>query len=185
MPGCRGRSRSLVLVVLAVLSCLLMACTGRSQPGEAPYSGASLSTDPPSSPVGRAPDYGAMKRDLQQRLAGDDLSLNAVRAVLVSVGGDTVLSDYRDQRPTDYAHVFSVTKSVMSILVGIAIDEDRLRLDQTLDKLLPAHADEMTDEVKPVTLRQLLTMTAGIQGGPPSSTAPLRTPSMRLSAVPS
>ena len=166
MPGYRGRSRSLVLVVLAVVSCLLMACTGRSQPGEAPSSGASLSTDPPSSSVGGAPDYVAMKRDLQQRLAGDDLSLDAVRAVLVSVDGDTVLSDYRDRRPTDYAHVLSVTKSVMSILVGIAIDEGRLRLDQTLAELLPAHADEMTDEIKSVTLRQLLTMTAGIQSRP-------------------
>jgi CubicO group peptidase (beta-lactamase class C family) len=106
-----------------------------------------------------------MKRQLQRRLAGDDWSLKAVRAVLVSVDGKTVLTYYRNRRPTDYAHVFSVTKSVMSILVGIAIDEGRLRLDQTLAELLPAHADRMTDEVKSVTLRQLLTMTAGIQGG--------------------
>jgi CubicO group peptidase (beta-lactamase class C family) len=106
-----------------------------------------------------------MERELRQRLAGDDWSLNAVRAVLVSVDGDTVLSYYRNRRPTDYAHVWSVTKSVMSILVGIAIDEGRLRLDQTLAELLPAHTDAMTDEVRSVTLRQLLTMTAGIQGG--------------------
>ena len=166
MPGYRGRSRWLILAVLAVVSCLLMACTGRSQPGEAPSSGASLSTDPPSSSVGGAPDYVAMKRELQQRLADGDLSLDAVRAVLVNVDGDTVLSHYRDRRPADYAHVWSVTKSVMSILVGIAIDEGRLRLDQTLAELLPAHADEMTDEIKSVTLRQLLTMTAGIQSRP-------------------
>jgi CubicO group peptidase (beta-lactamase class C family) len=106
-----------------------------------------------------------MKRELQQRLAGGDLSLRAVRAVLVSVGGDVVLSYYRNRRPTEHAHVWSVTKSVVSILVGIAIDEGRLRSDQTLAELLPAHAPAMTDQVKSVTLRQLLTMTAGIQGG--------------------
>ncbi len=50
-----------------------------------------------------------MKRELEQRLAGDDLSLRAVRAVLVSVDGDVVLSYYRNRRPSDYAHVWSVT----------------------------------------------------------------------------
>jgi CubicO group peptidase (beta-lactamase class C family) len=105
-----------------------------------------------------------MKRELQQRLASGDLSHRAVRAVLVSVDGDVVLSYYRNRRPTEHAHVWSVTKSVMSILVGIAIDEGRLRLNQTLAELLPAHADAMTDEVESVTLRQLLTMTSGIHG---------------------
>ena len=167
MPACRGGSRWLVLVVLAVMSCLLIGCAGRPQSGGAPSSGTPLSTVPPSPSVGGAPDYVAMKQELQQRLAGNDLSLNAVRAVLVSVDGDIVLSHYRNRRPTDYAHVYSVTKSVMSILVGIAVDEGRLRLDQTLAELLPAHADKMTDEVKSVTLRQLLTMTAGFQGDGP------------------
>lgn len=168
MPGCRGRSRSLVLAVLAVVSCLLIGCTGRSQPTDASSAASSLSTVPasPSPSVSWVPDYVAMKRELQQRLAGGDLSLSAVRAVLVSVDGETVLSHYRGRRPADYAHVWSVTKSVMSILVGIAIDEGRLRLDQTLAELLPAHADAMTDQIKSVTLRQLLTMTAGMQGRP-------------------
>ena len=106
-----------------------------------------------------------MKQQLQRRLTGDDWSVKAVRAVVVSVDGETVLSYYRDRRPTDYAHVWSVTKSVMSILVGIAIDEGRLQLDQTLADLLPDHADRMSDEVRSVTLRQLLTMTSGMQGG--------------------
>jgi CubicO group peptidase (beta-lactamase class C family) len=140
MPADYGRSRWLALAVLAVVSCLLVACTGRSQSGDATSSGSSLSTvsPSPSASLGRAPDYVLMKRPLQRRLAGDDWSLRAVRGVLVSVDGDTVLSYYRNRRPTDYAHVFSVTKSVMSILVGIAIDEGRLRLDQTLADLLPA-----------------------------------------------
>jgi CubicO group peptidase (beta-lactamase class C family) len=169
MPGYRERSRGLVVAVLAAVSCLLIACTGRSWPEDSPSSTASINTvvPSPSPSASRSPDYVAMKRQLQQRIADGDLSLNAVRAVLVGVDGDTVLSYYRDWRPSEYAHVWSVTKSVMSILVGIAIDEGRLRLDQTLAELLPAHADEMTDEIKSGTLRQLLTMTAGIQGGRP------------------
>jgi CubicO group peptidase (beta-lactamase class C family) len=167
MPLYGGRSRRLVLAVLAAVSCMVMACTGRTQPNEAPSSETSVSTVTPSpltSPV-RGPDYAKMKRQLQQRLAGDDSSLKAVRAVLVSVDGETVLSYYHNHRPTEYAHVYSVTKSVMSILVGIAIDEGRLQLNQTLVELLPEYADRMTDQVKSVTLRQLLTMTSGSYGG--------------------
>ena len=167
MPLYGGRSRRLVMALLAAVSCMVVACTGRAQPGDVPSSDFSVSTVSPSpsaSPV-PAPDYGIMKRQLQQRLAGDDLSRKAVRAVLVSVDGETVLSHYRKRRPTDYAHVYSVTKSVMSILVGIAIDEGRLQLNQTLVELLPEYADRMTDQVKSVTLRQLLTITSGSYGG--------------------
>lgn len=166
MPGYRARWRLLIAAVLAVVSCLALSCIGRPEPGAVPSS-SSLTTVPalPSASAHRAPDYSAMKQQLQRRLAGDDWSVKAVRAVLVSVDGEIVLSYYRERRPTDYAHVWSATKSVMSILVGIAIDEGRLRLEQTLAELLPEHADQMSDEVSSVTLRQLLTMTSGMQGG--------------------
>lgn len=102
-----------------------------------------------------------MKRNIEKRIAGGDLSLSAVRAVLVSVDGDTEVSVYRDIKPTDHYDVWSVTKSVLSILVGIAIDEGRLRLDQKLPELLPDYAERMSPQVKAITLDQLLTMTAG------------------------
>ena len=164
MPASRERSRWPVPAVLPVVASLLAACIAFSPPGVP-------STTPPlgsiSPPAVRAPDYDAMRQQLDQRVAEGDWSLQAIRAVLVSVEGDTVLSYYRDRRPTEQAHVWSVTKSVMSILVGVAIDEGLLRLNQTLPELLPAHADEMSSEIRSVTLRQLLTMTAGFQGGRP------------------
>ena len=54
-----------------------------------------------------------------------------------------------------------MTKSVTSTLVGIAISEGRLRLDERLAQMLPRYAAEMTPSVARVTLRQLLTHTAG------------------------
>ncbi len=84
-----------------------------------------------------------------------------MRSVLVSVDGRTTISYFNKRRPTDHAHVWSVTKTVTSILVGIAVDEGRLRVDQTLPELLPRHASSMTPQQASVTLRQLLTMTAG------------------------
>ena len=44
---------------------------------------------------------------------------------------------------------------------GIAIGEGRLRLDERLTQMLPRYAAEMTPSVARITLRQLLTHTAG------------------------
>ena len=46
--------------------------------------------------------------------------LHELRAVLVSVDGEVVAERYYDSDPTDYADLQSVTKSIMSTLVGIA-----------------------------------------------------------------
>jgi len=102
MPGYRARWRLLIAAVLAVVSCLALSCIGRPEPGAVPSS-SSLTTVPalPSASAHPAPDYSAMKQQLQRRLAGDDWSVKAVRAVLVSVDGEIVLSYYRDRRPTD------------------------------------------------------------------------------------
>jgi CubicO group peptidase (beta-lactamase class C family) len=58
--------------------------------------------------------------------------------------------------------VHSVTKSVLSILVGIAIDKGLLRLDQKLPELV-AEAPERTIDPRAadITLRDLLTMSSG------------------------
>jgi CubicO group peptidase (beta-lactamase class C family) len=110
---------------------------------------------------GPTPDYRAMQRQLRRELSNGDPELRLVRSVLVSVDGRTTISYFNKRRPTDHAHVWSVTKSVISILVGIAVDEGRLRVDQTLQELLPRHASSMTPQQASITLRQLLTMTAG------------------------
>jgi CubicO group peptidase (beta-lactamase class C family) len=91
-----------------------------------------------------------------------------VRAILVSVAGRPVFERYYHSSAATTGNVFSVTKSVMSMLIGIAIDERKLRgVDQTLAELLPAYAATMPEAVKAVTLRQVLTMTAGLPPDPP------------------
>jgi CubicO group peptidase (beta-lactamase class C family) len=92
--------------------------------------------------------------------------LRNIRAVLISVDGVTQVAHYRDGLPTDRAHVFSVTKSVLSTLVGIAVSEGILKgLDQDLRTLLPEYREEMSAADASITLEQLLTMTSGIPEG--------------------
>ena len=62
----------------------------------------------------------------------------SVRAVVVVRGGCAIFEYYRsDIDAGTLSPVHSVTKSVLSILVGIAIDKGFLRLDEKLSELLP------------------------------------------------
>ena len=84
-----------------------------------------------------------------------------VRAIIVDVNGRPRFERYYSSTAAESRSSYSVTKSVTSTLVGIAIGEGRLRLDERLVQMLPRYAAEMTPSVTRVTLRQLLTHTAG------------------------
>ena len=97
-----------------------------------------------------------------------------LRAVLVLVGGRPLVERYYDSSAEATNNVASVTKSVISILVGVALDEGVLgSVDQTLSELLPEYAAIMAPDVAGVTLEQVLTMTAGL---PEDPRAPATTP---------
>lgn len=101
-----------------------------------------------------------------------------VRAIVVAWHDQVVFQRYVESGPQTYWDVESVTKSVVSTLVGIALAEGRIKsLDQTVATLLPQHAADMSPAVAGTTLRQLLTMTGGFPsgtaaGGPAFSHAP-------------
>jgi CubicO group peptidase (beta-lactamase class C family) len=97
-----------------------------------------------------------------------------LRSVLVVRGGELVVERYyHGSAAAEYHNVFSVTKSVTSALVGIALGDHRIRsLHQTVGELLgrqlPATADP---RMAKVTVEQLLTMTAGIPADPENGDA--------------
>ena len=94
-------------------------------------------------------------------VAGGSEKYGNVRAVLVAQHGKTLVERYYQSQPAERRTVFSVTKSVVATLVGIAEAEGLLRLDQTLAELLPKQRAGMAPGVAAITLEQLLTMTAG------------------------
>ena len=64
--------------------------------------------------------------------------------------------------------VHSITKSVLSVLVGIALDKKHLRPDQKLSELLPeVSAPAIDPHVRDITIRDLLTMTSGFDPSAP------------------
>jgi len=134
------------------------------------FVGCSLPPRPPPDSGPRRPpiDYAALEAEIEKAISAGPPSLENVRAVLVSVDGETKIAHYRHSfSESDHAHVFSVTKSVLSILIGIAIADGLIAdLDQPLSKLLPKHRRAMRGETKSVTLRHLMTMSAGFLDDP-------------------
>jgi CubicO group peptidase (beta-lactamase class C family) len=129
---------------------------------------ASCSTQPDDSPApaisSRTPvDYQALETAIETKIMSGSVGWQTIGAVLVSVDGETRIAHYRNGRKPDEAlHVWSVTKSVTSALIGIALDEQIIgSLDQTLEELLPRYRRFMTVVQKQIRLRQLMDMTAG------------------------
>ena len=142
---------------LLIMIFMLVAAVGCS-PAATPSSPAT----PPAPASQPRIDYVALEAEIEKAITTGPVTLDKVRAVLVNVDGETKIAHYRHGfSEDDHGHVFSVTKSVVSILIGIAIDDGLIAdIDQPLSTLLPKHREASGDTGK-VTLRQLMTMSGG------------------------
>jgi CubicO group peptidase (beta-lactamase class C family) len=134
------------LAVSAVICAALLVACSKSQPRATP-----------SRPSTAADPLPAAIADVMNSYT----TTGNVRAIIVNVNGRIRFERYYSSSPAESRNIYSVTKSVTSTLVGIAISEGRLRLDESLSQMLPRYAAEMKPSVARVTLRQLLTMTGG------------------------
>jgi CubicO group peptidase (beta-lactamase class C family) len=151
----RWRQRWVTYSVAVAVLALAVGCAGSPSPA----------TDARKAPSASAQRVSAAELD---RRIQDFFNLSYtgaydnVRAVLVNVHGKPLLERYYGSSASATSNVFSVTKSVTSMLIGIAIDEGHIQsVDQSLEELLPSYRKYMTPQVKDTTLRQVLTMTAG------------------------
>jgi CubicO group peptidase (beta-lactamase class C family) len=102
--------------------------------------------------------------EVYQRLFSEDL-YPTIRSLLIVRHGKLVAEGYgRDSRDRDQVHpVQSVTKSITSLLVGIAEEEGLLQsLDVALYDLMPEFFDDDLRK-RAITLRDVLTMRTGLE----------------------
>lgn len=101
-----------------------------------------------------------------------------VQSAVVVLQGRVVYEFYRDGSPESLRNVHSVAKSALSTLVGIALGQGHLAsLDQPVVSLLPEWAGLNADpRAAAITVRHLLTMTAGFEVDDPTGTAPAGKP---------
>ncbi|MDR6877540.1 serine hydrolase domain-containing protein [Microbacterium barkeri] len=94
-----------------------------------------------------------------------DRYVRAVDAENLGAYGAHVLIDDDDDaehrwRSDDRENVYSISKGVSALAVGVAIDEGLVSLDEPIHSYLPGM--RLGEGVEEVTLRHLLTMTSGI-----------------------
>ncbi len=99
--------------------------------------------------------------------------LGDVESVVVVLRGRTVFEFYRDGAPAALRDVHSVAKSALSALVGIAVGQGRIgSVDQPVLALMPEWAALNSDpRAASITVRHLLTMSAGFEVNDPTGTA--------------
>jgi len=64
----------------------------------------------------------------------------------------------------DRFHIGSCTKAMTALLLATLVEEKKLRWEQTLPELFPAHRDAIPADLRSATLAQLLCHRAGITG---------------------
>lgn len=97
-------------------------------------------------------------REMSEWVRAEDLD---VRSLLLLRRGHLVLEWYAGNVSRDSNHnIYSITKSVVSLLAGLAIDEGKMpSAETTLRELLPAAKGKPTEAI---TLAQLLSMRSGL-----------------------
>ncbi len=150
----RRSSRALTFILLLFSFALLFCVTACNSEN--------CNNSDPVIPDSLGFDQEALLRLEQEVSSG---GLGNISSILIQCHEQTVFEWYGVRAGAEIPHsVYSVTKSVISLLVGMAFDEGILMsLDDSVTTLLPQYAYLVeNDELKSgITLRHLLTMRAG------------------------
>lgn len=122
-----------------------------------------------STPAEQALDTAAFQ-GVTDAIAGE---LPDVQSAVVALRGRVVYEFYRDGSADTLREQMSVSKSALSILAGVALGQRRIAsLDQPVVALVPEWAALNPDpRAASITVRHLLTMTAGFEISDPTGTA--------------
>lgn len=152
------RARRWIGLLFALLLLTVVASLSLEPKGSSPASSASQTAAP------SGVDQAKLEEAVGQIEAG---RFGKVDSLLVFHSDELLLERYFNAfNAQTLHHMYSVTKSVTSLLVGIAMDQGHLHsVDQTLLSFFPEYNDvQNLDERKhAITLADLLTMRAGFQ----------------------
>lgn len=130
--------------------CALTVCAGEIPPGGMPL--------PRCAPASVGVPAAAV-RDFRDALG----KIDNIHSYMVLRRGKVVAEGWRAPYRPEYRHMlFSTSKSFTSAAVGIAAAEGLLALDDPIVKFFPEYLDDKVSErMRSVTVRDLLTMTSG------------------------
>lgn len=94
------------------------------------------------------------------------ISIGPVNSILISIDGEILSEHYFRGMSANRTHnIKSASKSILSILIGIAIDKGYINnLDENIDQYFPEYFARFPDSIKQsITIRDLITMRGGLQ----------------------
>ncbi len=103
---------------------------------------------------------------LRRRAADEAQRLPRLNSLLISLDGDLILERYfNGAGPNRSTNIKSASKSVVSALVGIAVDEGLIPgVETPISRYFPYLKDERLDPLKrTITIEDLLTMRSGLE----------------------
>jgi len=88
-----------------------------------------------------------------------------LRSMLIQQNDSLLVKAYYNGVSAKHPYnIKSASKSILSILIGIAADQGELSLNQTLEDFFPGYFSRYPDSVKSaITIRQMLSMQAGLE----------------------
>ncbi|MFX3673450.1 MAG: serine hydrolase domain-containing protein [Paenisporosarcina sp.] len=98
-------------------------------------------------------------------LLSNELKKEKINSVLINKNSERVFEYYKNKKQKDKLHkINSCTKSIMSILIGIALDKQYIKtIESPIHEFFPKIFKEQSDNRKMgITIRHLLTMTDGL-----------------------
>ena len=118
-----------------------------------------------SAPAGREAVAPALAPDQRDAILDRAESLPRLRSLLVSIGGDLVEEHYfRGATARSQANLKSASKTLISILVGIAINRGHLAgVDQPIADFFTDELDAADAVRRSITIEDLLTMRSGLE----------------------
>ena len=152
-----------ILFLLILTTSLLTSCNG-STPGKEELAAVSYAPVTEDLWPVSTPEEQGLDPDLVAELYYNAAQLPTVYSLLVFKDGYLVAEDYfNGGSPDRQSKIQSVTKSITSALVGIAIDEGCISgVDQKMMDFFPELEDRINDPRKfDITIQQLLQMRAG------------------------
>lgn len=129
--------------------------------------------DAKSLPRATPESQGVSSAGIRAFVEAADKEINTLHSVMVVRHGHVVAEGWWKPEAADKPHVlWSLSKSFTSTAVGLAVEEGKLKLDDPVLKFFPDKAPENpSDNLKAMTVRDLLTMSTGHDTEPKFSVA--------------